>query len=235
LFAGILSPSGSQKCFYCGGACDETHHVKNYVKKTFTNRDIVLKPSSSYVCSGCVCSLNERADIKLIDGEVRVCQKTRLYSWLFDSEGRTAFTKAHTSIIKNVVLNPPDPPFGIVFATSGQKQLLFRSVVSWSKDNYPVKLEEETIIVNISDLKKLLSIAERVIAAIGKPALQKMELNHAIKFFEYYDNLDMFNIWKLNMLRPISRLAAYLSPNQKECQIVHQKCDRNVNTRPVSA
>jgi hypothetical protein len=222
LFEGV-QPSGNNACFYCGGQCDDKHKVKDFVKDTFTNRDIVKCPSSNYVCSGCVCSLNEKADIVLIDGEKRNQQKTRLYSWLFDSNGRIAFTKAHLNIIREIVLSPPEPPFGIVFAVSGQKQLLFRSVLAWNKEEYYVLLEEEKVLVNVEKLKVKLSEAETIIAAIGKPAMGEMGLNHAIKFYEYYSNLDLFYKWQAEFMNPLNRLAVFLSPSQKECQIVHKK------------
>jgi len=237
LFAAILNPIGNHHCFFCNGVCDETYNRKDYVKDTFTNRDIVKCPASEFVCGGCVMSLNERATINLIDGEVREQQKTRLYSWLFDSNKRTAFTKAHLSTIKQIVLNPPKPPFGIVFAVSGQKQLLFRSVVAWDQSEYYVTFEEERILVNVELLKLKLADAEKLIAAIGKPALEEMNMNHAVKFFEYYGNLELFYKWQAEAMTPLNRLAAFLSPSQKECQIVNEKRkpDTGIDSGRVSA
>lgn len=226
LFAGILNPSGEELCFYCGGTCDTSNTVKDFVKPTFTNRDIIRRPSSQYICSGCVCTLNERAEINLANEEVRTGQKTRLYSWVFDSNGRIAYTKAHLKRLTEIILNPPEPPFGIVLATSGQKQLLFRSVIAWSRDNFPVMVEEEIITVSITCLKEKLSIASIVIAAIGKPGLSEMSQSHAIRFFDYYGNLNMFGLWKSEMHNPINRLALYLSPSQKECQNEHPRIER---------
>lgn len=233
LFAGILNPTGDEQCFYCNGVCDKNYKRKDYVKDTFTNRDIVRRPQSEYVCGGCVASLNERATIKLIDGEIREQQKTRLYSWLFDKNGKTAFTKAHLSLIKKIVLNPPEPPFGIVFAVSGQKQLIFRSILAWDKSEYYITFEEEKILVNVELLKIKLSIAEKIIAAIGKPALEKMNMNHAVKYFEYYGDLDLFYAWKPEYVNPINRLAVFLSSNQKECQLVYKK--RNTSSSDNTA
>ena len=223
LFAGILDPAGEENCFFCNGACDTTYKRKDYVKDTFTNRDIVLVPGSDYVCKGCVSSLNQRATINLIDGEIREGQMTQLYSWFFDSTGARAFTKAHSSIIRNLLLNPPDLPFGVVFSTSGRKHLLFRSVLAWDKSEYRVMFEEEKILINVELLKQRLVDAEVLIAAIGKPAIEEMNMNHAMKYYEYYGNLDLFNKWKVVAMQPLNRLAVYISPNQKECQSVHQK------------
>jgi CRISPR type IV-associated protein Csf1 len=237
LFAGILNPTGNNKCFYCGGVCDDTHKSKEYVKDTFTNRDIVKYPDSEFVCSGCVCSLNERATITMIDGEVRESQKTRLYSWLFDSKSRIAFTKAHLSVVKEIFLNPPEPPFGIVLAVSGQKQLLFRSVLAWNKQEYYVMLEDEKILVNVNKLKAKLDQAEKIIAGIGKVAALDVNLNCFIRYNEYFSEIESLEKWVKENNSPLSRLAVYLSPNQKECQNVYPKRDSvtRVESRGISA
>jgi CRISPR type IV-associated protein Csf1 len=233
LFSGINNPQGDHRCFYCGGVCGEDFTVKQYVKDTFTNRDIVKRPGSGYVCAGCVGCLADQ-DIEMINGERRPDQWTRLYSWIFTKEKRIAATKAHLKEITNILLNPPEPPFGIVLVTSGQKQLLFRSVLAWSRDNYPILLEDEIIQVLIPELISRLSIAKKVIAAIGKPSLSEMGCNHAIRYYDYYGDLDAFSEWKKEMNTPISRLALYLSPSQKECQNEYARAGK-ANTGTVPA
>lgn len=224
LFANI-DPVGSYTCYYCGGICGTKHSVSEFVKPTFTNRDIILSPASDYVCSGCVCSLNERATITLGTGEIRENQKTRLYTWVFTASGRTAYTKSHINMLRDIVLNPPSPPFGIVLAVSGQKQLLFRSRVAWDREVYPLLLEDEIVIVNTKILKDLLRFITPLVAAIGKVAISEMDLNSAIRFYEYFGgvNFEIFDQWKLIKDQPLSRLAIFLSPNQKEAQNEYPK------------
>lgn len=43
---------GPEFCFYCGAPCSSEFSVKNYVKKSFNNRDLVCRPASDYVCGG---------------------------------------------------------------------------------------------------------------------------------------------------------------------------------------
>lgn len=233
LFAGIFNPNGDEHCFYCGGICGEEYSIKKYVKDTFTNRDIVRRPLSQFICYGCVACFEDR-DITLINGELRADQWTRLYSWIFTKEKQIAATKAHLKEITATLLNPPEPPFGIVLVTSGQKQLLFRSVIAWSRDNFPVMLEDEIITISRQELQKKMRLAKAVIAAIGKPSLSEMERSHAIRYFDYYGNLDLFGLWKKEMHNPINRLALYLSPPQKECQNEYPRINRT-NSRAVSS
>jgi hypothetical protein len=171
-----------------------------------------------YICSGCLCTLNERAEINLANEETRTGQKTRLYSWIFSASGRIAYTKAHLKKITEIIMNPPEPPFGIVLASSGQKQLLFRSVIAWNQSRFPVMLEEEIITISPEELHSKMLLAAEVTAAIGKPSLSEMEFTHAVRYFDYYGNLEKFGLWKKEMHSPINRLALYLSPAQKECQ-----------------
>lgn len=233
LFAGTTEPQGNEFCFYCGGVCDEEYLVKKYVKNTFTNRDIVRRPASHFVCGGCVACFEDR-DITLINGEQRADQRTRLYSWVFTRTSQMAATKAHLKELAAVILNPPDPPFGIVLATSGQKQLLFRSVLAWNRTLFPVMLEDEIITVSPEELRAKMQLASTVIAAIGKPSLSEMESAHAIRYFDYYGNLDLFGLWKKEMYNPINRLALYLLPSKKECANEHPRTG-NANARRVPA
>jgi len=191
----------------------------------------VRRPASQFICGGCVACFEDR-DITLINGEQRSNQWTRLYSWVFTNDRQIAATKSHVKKLAEVILNPPEPPFGIVLVTSGQKQLLFRSSIAWSRDVFPVMLEDEIITVSRKELEKKLILARIVIAAIGKPSLSEMESAHAMRYFDYYRNLDSFGVWQKEMHGPISRLALYLSSSQKECQNEHPRI-KHANARAV--
>jgi hypothetical protein len=95
-------------------------------------------------------------------------------------------------------------------------------------------LEDEIITLNKKELLEKIALVKIVVAAIGKPALAEMESNHAIRYFDYYGNLESFRLWKKEMHNPVNRLALYLSPNQKECQNEHPRIER-VNSRAVPA
>lgn len=206
------------KCFCCGNKCDSTYKVKDYIKSTFTNYEIVKSPDSNFICSECVWSLETNtATIKMIDGEIRSNSTVRLYSWIILENKKIAATKKHINKLREIILNPPEPPFKIVLSESGQKHLLFRSSWALTRNNFPVQLEEETIIVNIEELKKRLIITDKLSAAIGKIAINNPEkISYAITINNYYGDLTDYEYW-LNIYRePLSRLAAWLSKNKKE-------------------
>ena len=221
LFAGDKHVSGDQHCYYCGASCDETNRTKDYVKDTFTNRDIVLYPNSECVCVGCVMSLGDgTGDMPLVDGTVKAFttprgMAPRMYSWLLGSNVRLAFTKAHIATVREILTTPallPEPPFAVVITDSGQKQLIFRTPISLSKDAYRVRLEEEIIDVIPQALAERLELASKISRAIGKPVLSEdatvATYISAVKGGVIKD----LRAWEPIRGEPLSRLAAWLAP-----------------------
>lgn len=228
LFSG--SSEGKYLCYYCGASCSDEFKSKDYVKKTFTNRDEVKYPGSKYVCKGCVDSMSYNYPlIKFIDGTVRENQRVLLYSWLITKGEKIAATKSHISMLRDVILNPPEPPFSIVLADSGKKQLIFRTPVSLSRENYVLRLEDDLIFVNTNTLRSMIDLAMPVIAAIGKVAIiNEIGISQYIKVSEYFGNTEYLESWIVHKNKPIARLAAWLAPNQKEAQNVYPSIKRRI-------
>ena len=124
--------TGAYSCYYCSAPCDEEHSISVWVRESFNSHQYVKSPSSSYVCNGCVLTLNEDSTIELIDGTVREHQRIRLYSWFVTPAKAIAATKAHLHLLRKVIDNPPPPPFALVLAESGQKHLLYSGAVNHS-------------------------------------------------------------------------------------------------------
>ncbi len=226
LFAGIAQRSGTNRCYYCGASCDETHRVADYVKDTFTNRDIVRFPGSEYVCVGCALSLGAGPDeMVMIDGSTKLREndrgmQPRMYSWVLTGAWKRAATKAHLSHLREACLVPPSPPFAIVLADSGQKQLIFRAPVALSRATYPLLLEDEMVVVDPAVLRTRIETAKRAAAAVGKPALlEPQSVGQAIACEKYWGELSPLVEWWEIQQQPISRLAAWLCPGRKECQV----------------
>lgn len=242
LFAQYI-PTGDHRCYYCGGACGDDYPAKTYVKATFTNRDIVARPSSPYVCHGCMESL--RSDyplITMLDGSTRgpkgtdpekaKPQRIRMYSWVITSDGPVAATKAHITELRELILDPPKPPFAIILSDSGQKNLIFRAPVAHARDGYPVMLEEEVIDVHTGLLAERIQLVTQVVAVVGKPgALEPASVGKAIQFDNHYGDLEVFDAWEAVKSQPISRLAAWLAPNKESAQNEYPSIER----RTVSA
>jgi CRISPR type IV-associated protein Csf1 len=219
LFAGDHHNPGTHKCFYCGASCDDKYKAKDYVKPTFTNRDVVKYPGSEYVCAGCVESMSESATTKQIDGTIKTERSgaPRLYSWIITKNKKIACTKKHLRVLRRAVLSPPEPPFSIVLTESGQKQIIFRSIVNYDRDVFYVTLDERNTKVIRNRFKKYLQCAVLCSAAIGKKGLKNPE-----DFFNYksiaelYGNGDLLLEWVNYYLTPMGVLAAWLCPGKEE-------------------
>ena len=225
LFAGQSQCAGEYRCYYCGAYCDETYKTNEYVKSTFTNRDIVRFPGSEYVCFGCVESLGQGPDsIEMIDGTIKERttprgMQPRMYSWVLTQTKKVAATKAHRKYLREIILNPPEPPFVIVIADSGQKQLIFRAPVAMSRDGYPLLLEDQRIEVVPAVLLERLKMTPPICAALGKPALLgEITTGSYVRYEEYHSSIDGLERWLRIREEPMSRLAAWLSPSKEEAQ-----------------
>lgn len=230
----LASDFGSEVCFYCGCKCGSSLSTREYVKKTFTGYSTVISPASQYVCNGCALSMQEKTTTTMVDGETRENQRMRSYSWIIKTCEAVAATKAHLTYIRDIMLDPPDPPFAICLADSGQKHLLYRTPINLSRDYYDVMLEEEIIHVSIDDLRDRLELCGRLIAATGRPAIQgKPGQSFLIALQKYYGSEtteQLWARWQPIWCEPISRLAAWLCKSKLEAQNEHQP----VNPRGIS-
>jgi CRISPR type IV-associated protein Csf1 len=222
LFSNYNYISGNFNCYYCGTQCSKANHVKNYVKKTFTNRDIVKYPNSNYVCGGCVESFSEKTVIELCTGEKRTGQRVRSYSWIIEKKKKIAYTKAHIDKLRERILNPPDPPFCIILADSGQKHLIFRAKINLVREKFYVSLEEDIICVNPIKLQKYIDIVMPIISVCGKIVIKNFEenkINITINLFKNFGDYseEIINNFLSVDDKQLLRLAIWLSPNKEAC------------------
>jgi len=226
LFAGNKHNNGDYNCYFCGINCDDSYFSEDYIKETFTNRDVVKYPGSNYICVGCVMSLGWGEDeMLMLDNSIkqRINDKgmaPRMYSWVIAKEKKWAFTKAHTNLIRDIILfNQPKPPFSIILADSGQKHLIFRATIAITKNEFPVMLEEEIIGVKPRLLEERLKMALPIVAAIGKPVLtEELKINNFISYEKYHGNITGLEEWQKVQHEPLSRLAAWLSISKEDAK-----------------
>ena len=233
LFAGERHIDGPYHCYYCGASCDSTHRSETYVKDSFTNRDIVKFPASPYCCVGCVDSLGMGDDSMLmIDGTSKVRQNARgmaprMYSWVLSATESIAATKAHIRQLRATMLEPPVPPFAIILADSGQKQLVFRAPIAMDRHDYSLLLEDVPILLNVDELRDRVTLATMLCAAMGKPALLgEIGYNSFFRYEEYFGTTDGLEQWLRIREQPMSRLAAWLAPSKEDAQNEYHPIER---------
>jgi len=222
LFAPSEYRHGKQRCFYCGIDCDESHTVKDYVKKTFTNYDIVACPGSAYVCGCCVASITTITTTVLIDGDIKTGRggAPRTYSWVLTEHGNHAFSKKHLGFARDILLNPPTPPFAIILADSGKKQIIFRSPVNFDRNLFIVQLEELRVLVDRSRFQEVLGLATCISAAIGKKSLllEPAAFNNYRRCIELFGDEELIDKWISIHNEPMAELAAWVCKGKEDAR-----------------
>jgi len=139
-------------CWLCGGETEgKGLPVKKAILETFTDSDLARSPTSQSVCQGCAFCLSFTS--------------LRNYTILATQDELKHPSRAE---IRDVFLDPPEPPFVLCIATSGQKWLHFKSEIAYSRNGYPVQLEETRIYVDTEQMKDILMIVEDLYAVFSK-------------------------------------------------------------------
>lgn len=206
------------KCYFCNSDCNDEFLAVSYIRKTFANYDIIKSPLSKYICSDCAWAFGSKSEIIMNDGEIRI-GSPRNYSWLIAGDKKIAYTKAHLKKIRQLILNPPRPPFKIIISDSGQKHLIFRLNYSNIRDKYVLQFEEMQIKINTNELQKRLLLCDKLSAAIGKMALLNCDkISYTITIYNYYENLTDYENWLKIKNEPLSKLAAWLALKKEDAQ-----------------
>jgi CRISPR type IV-associated protein Csf1 len=221
LFAPDKYIPGNNRCYYCGLECGNEYNKSVYVKKTFTNRDIVKFPGSDFVCGCCVASMDTIVDTTLVDGEVKTGRggAPRTYSWVLSTQGNTAFSKKHLDYARKILSCPPAPPFSIVLAESGKKQIIFRAPVNNDREWFVVQLEEEQIEIDAGRWEHFLKAATLASAAIGKKALlSPEEFTCFLNTVKYFGDETILEEWIEIHNEPMARIAAWVCKGKKDAR-----------------
>ena len=149
------------RCWLCGGLTKgKGQLVKAVIKDTFTDRDKARWPKSKSVCPGCAfcLSYSQLRNYSIVATEYELRHPTR-------------------AEIRDLLLNPPDPPFVFCIAASGQKWLHYRANVAYSRDGYPVQLEETPICVERPILAEWLEAVEWLYTVFSKKEIMTGQYN----------------------------------------------------------
>jgi CRISPR type IV-associated protein Csf1 len=199
---------GKYQCYYCGSSCDDSH--KAQIKDTFNDRAAVACPKSEFRCAGCEYMMTNGVPMVGRDK----LQKPWTYSWLVTKKTATPMTKSNIAELRSACLQPPEPPFAIVLAMSGQKHMMFRTPVNHKAGFVTLCMEGEQISYDPVVLRDRLALATMIAAACGKPSLSKpLSISSCIALSEYFEDFEpIISQWSSVWSDPVSRLAAFLCP-----------------------
>jgi hypothetical protein len=170
-------------CYLCG-ANNSTHKLK--LKDSFTAHSLAKCPQSDKLCERCDYSINLIANywnINKIDKKTKKPKPdwsklyARNWSWLYqdktlifptfngEKDGFPIVENLPTrEIIRDWLINPPEPPFTIAIAESGQKHILFLAQEAFNKELFPVQFELDTLIIKRQELIEVLTAFEKLMA-----------------------------------------------------------------------
>lgn len=226
---GYESDDGAYNCFYCGAPCDGTRDAE--IKPTFTEFSVVAEPASTVRCLGCELAMREKVTIPGKDKP----QKMRNYSWLITSESVEPYNKSDVAELRRLCLDPPAPPFALAIAVSGQKHILYHTLVCEDAAAPLVSLEGEPISYSPTELAERLDLVTQLVAAAGKPALADGPgTSLAIAVMDRYadDGEAMFKQWQRIWSEPLSALARFLAPPKQEASDVYPKRPHSAPQHP---
>lgn len=140
------------ECWLCGGETDGGGWPRDAaIPETFTNHNKAARPASSTVCQPCAALARKATWEDYVAAHPDMGLKTgHAMSWRFYSHA--AWDDHHecpqSPRWRDLLLDPPPPPFVYVMSTSGQKHLLFRSLIAHDRDLYPLRVEEDLVLVD---------------------------------------------------------------------------------------
>ena len=164
-------------CYLCGKS-PATQTVE--LSEFFSNHSYAKFPHSKYFCDRCAWVIPLRLKYYNPNKGKEVMLFARGWSWLLSNQENlptiTATEVANLPTraqIRRWLINPPEPPFTICIAESGQKYTLPFAQEASNRDYFPVLLEHTLIQVNRAQFIEYLTIYEYLLGL----GISKTEIN----------------------------------------------------------
>lgn len=163
----------SKLCYLCGKPATKPLKLKD----SFTAHSAARMPKSDKICDRCDWSINLRCFYFNPNKQKWSKLFSRNWSWLFQGDKLIAPTISGTHTegkdtleivtdlptrtqLRGWLINPPEPPFTLVIAESGQKHILFLAQEAHDRDYFPVQFETDSLLLKRHDFVSLLEIYE---------------------------------------------------------------------------
>lgn len=169
------------ECHVCGRSGQHTTTVVDVLSETFTNYSMCRAPWSSVVCDRCRWVFKD----KVWYYNARQSKWSKLFVrgltclYLGDQlvypkiegerEGWPIATElASRGVLRHWLLNPPNPPFTIAIAESGQKYVLPWAQEAQDRHYFPVQFELDTVWIQPKEFATLLEAIAHLLTAFTK-------------------------------------------------------------------
>lgn len=152
-------------CVLCGDRMTEGIPRSKVFSDVFTDWPYCRNISGTHVCPACCLTI-------LTNPNGRIAMRT--YSWLATKKELKPLNRPDA---REILLNPPEPPFLIVLAISQKKHLIFKGTVSYSREVFPIMLEETPVFIQRSEFAELLELVEHFMFGFTKTEIKTGEYN----------------------------------------------------------
>lgn len=193
-------------CYLCGKPATKPLKLKD----SFTAHSVARVPTSDKMCDRCDWSINLRCFYFNPNKQKWGKLFSRNWSWLFQRDKLIApkIEETHTegkdtleivselptrAQLREWLINPPEPPFTLAIAESGQKHILFLAQEAHNRDIFPVQFELDTLHL---DRKKFTALVQNYEALMALD-FSKSEIDSGdyrsdrlLKSFEQWESLE---------------------------------------------
>jgi len=153
-------------CYLCG-SIPATKPKEGILKDSFTAHSSAKSPTSDKLCDRCHYVIPLRLKYYNPHSQKEVLLFGRCWSWLISEkesypkiEGDRVTDLPTRPQIREWLVNPPEPPFTIAIAESGQKHILFLAKEANSREIFPVLFEINLLTINRQELIEFLGYFE---------------------------------------------------------------------------
>lgn len=131
---GTSQPTDQAPCYVCGGTAYDKSSGVNDLPDSFTSQDMCRAPWSAVVCSQCSSFMAGRPSAE------NPPQRMFSHAWS-ERDGWRRFNKSETKPAWDLMLNPPDGPWFLALAESGQIHVVPFASVNYGRSPWIVRLE----------------------------------------------------------------------------------------------
>lgn len=170
-------------CAVCGNVEARTAQVDRALGANFTDRSMFARPDSDRVCAACVavCSGKPPRTFRMwsvvaTPGRALPPSQEKAAAWIGQHDGLCLTSRADTTPIVDTLLNPPEGPWVVSVATSGQKHVVLyaevnegaRGIVRMEATDVPYSVESWVGVWRAAlDLRRLGVPADDIL--LGRP------------------------------------------------------------------
>lgn len=168
--AGIPRFGADERCWLCGGPAGPEPWPRDVAFDTgFTDQTASEAEASTSVCQACVALASKETWDAFVEAHPERGLKTgRPISWRNYSHLVTATTyeNPNRARLRELLLDPPTPPFVLAIAVSSQKHILYLARIAHDREVFPVQMEDARLIMHRRQLARCL-VAFEALYALG--------------------------------------------------------------------